>query len=163
MNSDLLWPIVTAVLSVGALAVFGALVTDLGPWYRALKQPWFKPPDWAFGPAWTTIFAVIGTGGVLAWKEANISGNGTLLLIVFAINGLLNALWSVLYFRFKRPDWAFLEVILFWLSIVAMILVSWPYSRTASYLFVPYLVWVTFAATLNWATIKLNGPFTKVH
>jgi translocator protein len=163
MNADSLWPIVIAVLSVGTLAVLGAFITDLGPWYRALKQPWFKPPDWAFGPAWTTIFACTGTAGVMAWKQANISGNTTLLLTVFAINGVLNVLWSVLYFRFKRPDWAFYEVILFWLSIVAMIVVSWPYSHTASYLFLPYLVWVTFAATLNWATIKLNGPFIKVH
>ncbi len=159
VNAGLLWPSVIAALSVTALAVLGALITDIGPWYRTLKQPWFKPPDWAFGPAWSVIFMLTAIAGVLAWEQANISGNTTLLLTVFVINGLFNVLWSAIYFRLRRPDWAFFEVTLLWLSIVAMIAVSWPYSHTASYLLLPYLVWVTFAATLNWTTVKLNGPF----
>jgi translocator protein len=161
MNADILWPSAIAAVSVSCLAVLGALITDLGPWYRALKQPWFKPPDWAFGPAWTIIFALTATAGVFAWLRADTLADKTILIGVFTINGVLNVLWSAIYFRLKRPDWAFFEVTLLWLSIVAMIVVAWPLSRTAAYLLAPYLVWVTFAATLNWATVKLNSPFTK--
>lgn len=163
MNADILWPSVIAAASVSVLAVLGALITDLGPWYRALKQPWFKPPDWAFGPAWTIIFACTAIAGVLAWLRADNAIDKAILIGVFAINGVLNVLWSAIYFRLKRPDWAFFEVILLWLSIVAMMVVTWPLSHTASYLLLAYLVWVTFAATLNWATVKLNRPFTKAH
>ena len=67
--------------------------------------------------------------------------------------------WSFLYFRLRRPDWALFEVALLWLSVLALILVLARYSRVSSLLLAPYLCWVTFAAVLNWGTVRLNGPF----
>jgi translocator protein len=157
--NDLWQPTLVASLCTVVVAALGAFITDLGPWYRALKQPWFKPPDWAFGPAWTLIFALTATAGVIAWRDAHYLHSQQWVIAVFALNGLLNILWSVIYFRVKRPDWAFVEVIFLWLSIVLMILVVKTISQTAAWLLVPYLVWVSFAATLNWATIQLNKPF----
>jgi tryptophan-rich sensory protein len=77
----------------------------------------------------------------------------------FALNGALNIVWSVLYFRLKRPDWALAELVFLWLSIAALIVTMASYAPVSSWLLVPYLVWVSTAGTLNLATIRLNGPF----
>jgi tryptophan-rich sensory protein len=138
-----------------ATAMLGTSLTIIGPWYRALERPWFQPPDWAFGPAWTIIFALAAWGFARAW----VAGAGLPLLIVFAVNGVLNALWSLLFFTLERPDWALWEIIPLWLSILAMILMAARHDRLAGWLIVPYISWVSFAGFLNLAIVRLNGPF----
>lgn len=78
---------------------------------------------------------------------------------LFALNGFLNISWSLIFFRLQRPDWAFYEVILLWLSILALIVYCGRFSKTAAALLVPYLAWVSFAGALNWAVVQLNAPF----
>lgn len=152
-------PVVIAAGSALFVAMLGALMTDLGPWCAQLKQPPWKPPDWAFGPIWTSIFALAAAAGVIGWRRAPSRQARDLLLTLFAANGFLNVLWSLLYFRLHRPDWAFFEVPLLWLSVLALIVVLSRYARVAAWLLVPYLVWVATAATLNWQTVRLNAPF----
>lgn len=160
MNSSRRWkPIVVAALSALLVAVIGGLMTDIGPWYASLKQPAWKPPDWAFGPAWTSIFALSAASGVIGWRRAPNSTRRDVLVMLFALNGFLNVFWSLLYFRLHRPDWSLIEVPFLWLSIAALIAVTGTYARSAAALLLPYLVWVTFAGVLNWQTVKLNGPF----
>lgn len=142
-----------------AVAALGATVTDLGPWYRSLHKPIWQPPDAAFGVVWTAIYALTAASGVTAWRAAPDSSAREWIIGVFALNGFLNLLWSLLFFRVKRPDWALFEVAPFWLSILAMIVFVWPRSRLAAALLVPYLVWVAFAAALNAAVVTLNAPF----
>ena len=142
-----------------AVAGLGALMTDLGPWYGQLVQPAWKPPDWLFGPAWTVIFALTAAAGVLAWEAAPTSATREWLIGAFALNGFLNVLWSLLFFRLRRPDWALAEVGLLWLSIVLLIALAGRQSRRAGWMLAPYLLWVSFAAALNWAVVRLNGPF----
>jgi tryptophan-rich sensory protein len=79
--------------------------------------------------------------------------------LLFGLNAVLNILWSALYFKLQRPDWALMEVVFLWLSILALIVGLWRVSRWASALLLPYLVWVGIAAALNWETVQLNGPF----
>jgi translocator protein len=146
-----------AATGAATVAGLGSLGTDLGPWYQGLRQPPWKPPDLWFGPAWTLIFALTAWAAVRAWLA---EGNGVArrrLLLAFGANAVLNVLWSWLFFRWRRPDWALAEVIVFWLSIVALILVVRRSDRGAAWLLAPYLVWVTFAATLNSAVVRLNG------
>jgi tryptophan-rich sensory protein len=81
---------------------------------------------------------------------------------LFGVNALLNILWSALYFKLQRPDWALYEVVFLWLSIVALILGLWRLSRWASLLLTTYGVWVSIAAVLNWETVQLNAPFAGV-
>ncbi|MGE0329409.1 MAG: TspO/MBR family protein [Ramlibacter sp.] len=160
MNSRGGWqPVVFAAGAAMAVAGLGGLMTDIGPWYLSLKQPAWKPPDWAFGPAWTVIFALAAASGVAAWRSAPSRADREWLLALFALNGFLNVLWSLLYFRLRRPDWALLEVGLLWLSVLLLMGVTGRYSRKASLLLAPYLLWILFAAALNWATVRLNGPF----
>jgi translocator protein len=152
-------PVVIAAAAAMFVAVLGGLMTDLGPWYMNLKQPGWKPPDWAFGPIWTTIFALAAAAGVIGWRRAPARVSRESILVLFAANGFLNVFWSLLYFRLHRPDWALYEVPLLWLSVFALIVVLARFAKSAAWLLVPYLVWVTLAALLNWQTVTLNGPF----
>ena len=152
-------PIVVAALAAAAVAGLGALATDIGPWYRSLVQPAWQPPDWAFGPAWTTIFALSAAAGVVAWQRAPDRAAREWMLGLFALNALLNLFWSLLYFRLRRPDWALYEVPFLWLSVLVLIVVLGRYARTSAWLLAPYLVWVAFAAALNFSSVRLNGPF----
>ncbi|NBW78112.1 MAG: tryptophan-rich sensory protein [Betaproteobacteria bacterium] len=140
-------------------AGIGSALTDLGPWYQALKQPDWKPPDTAFGVIWSTIFTLGAFSGWLAWRQAPLLRERLVVLVVFLINLCLNVLWSWLFFVQHRPDWALVELYFLWASIVAMMVVSWRHSRVAAVLLVPYLAWVTTAGFLNQANIQLNGPF----
>jgi tryptophan-rich sensory protein len=151
-------PIAAAALAALLVAGLGALITDLSPWYYGLRQPAWKPPDLLFGPAWTLIFSLTALSGVYAWNGAP-AGARRRIAWLFALNLGLNMLWSVLFFRLRRPDWAFAEVTLLWLSIAMLMAMVAPYSKTASWLLAPYLAWVTFAAALNLQVVRLNPPF----
>lgn len=154
----------TAPLAAGAVcAVFvaglGGAMTDIGPWYEALDKPAWQPPGWLFGPVWTVIFACCAWSFAEAWAAARNGAARATILWLFGFNMFLNVAWSGLFFAWQRPDWALIEVVLLWLSIAALILALRPVSARASVLLVPYLVWVSVAAFLNWEIVRLNGPF----
>jgi benzodiazapine receptor len=140
-------------------AGIGAALTELGPWYLALRHPAWKPPDAAFGVIWSTIFTLCAISGWLAWQAADTHALRRRVLVLFGANALLNILWSALYFKLQRPDWALFELVFLWLSILAMVIGLWRLSRWASLLLVTYWVWVSIAAVLNVQTVLLNGPF----
>ncbi len=152
-------PIVVAVTSAVVVAVAGGVATDIGPWYVALKKPWWQPPNWAFGPVWTTIFTLAVIAAVIGWRRADGGNEQILIIVLFAVNAVLNILWSVLFFSLRRPDWAMAEVLLLWLSILALIVLFWRFSPWSSLLLAPYLVWVSIASYLNLTILRLNGPF----
>lgn len=154
--------ITAAALAALAVAVLGGLSTDLSPWYASLRQPAWKPPDSWFGPAWTLIYACTAMAGALAWLQLRGPREHParlLLLAAFAANATLNVLWSLLFFRLRRPDWALIEVGVLWLSIVLLIVLTARHSRAAAWLLLPYLLWVAYAAALNAAVVQLNRPF----
>jgi translocator protein len=137
------------------MGIAGGLLTQLSPWYYDLVQPKWKPPDWSFGPVWTLVFAFICFAIAYAWDAADASQR-TLFLIALAINGILNIAWSGVFFVMKNPKLAFIELVLFWLSIVFLIWVAASISQTAALLFIPYILWVTIAGALNFHVMKLN-------
>jgi tryptophan-rich sensory protein len=149
----------SAALCALAVAVLGGLATEIGPWYRALAKPSWNPPDWLFGPAWTLIYALTALAGVEAWQATRESSQRRLLAALFTVNGALNVLWSLLFFRLRRPDWALLEVAALWLSILSLILYCGRLRRRTIALLLPYLLWVSFAAMLNFRVVTLNAPF----
>ena len=131
------------------------------PLDQPLRKPSWEPPDWLFGPAWTLIFALAALSGYLAWRSMPDLAGWARIVGLFSVNGILNILWSVLFFGLHRPDWALAEVAALWLSILALIIVIAPYSKPASVLLLPYLVWVAFAAVLNLAVVQLNVPLPR--
>ena len=152
-------PILVAALAALFVAALGGTITELGPWYFGLRQPAWKPPDIAFGPIWTVMFALIALAGAMSWRDAPTRAHREWLIVAFACNGFLNVLWSLLFFKMKRPDWALIEVGLLWLSIILMIALARRHTPRAGLLLLPYLVWVSLAAALNYEVVRLNGPF----
>lgn len=159
MNRIKIITVTIATAMAVCVAALGATVTDLGPWYQALAKPDWNPPDVLFPIGWTLIYALITVAGITAWRAAPTSAAAEWVLGLFALNGFLNISWSLIFFRLQRPDWAFAEVIVLWLSILAMILFCGRFSKSAAWLLAPYLAWVSFAAALNWAVVQLNAPF----
>ena len=155
-------PIVIATVVVLLVALPGMLLTELGPWYRALLKPAWQPPDWLFGPAWTTIYVLTGTAAVMAWRATETRQHRQNLLILFMLNAFLNVLWSLLFFRLQRPDWALFEVTLLWTSIAFLLYACLRRRTLAAILLLPYLAWVSFAAVLNAEIVRLNAPFHTV-
>lgn len=155
------WMLPASVAAVTTLliAALGATITVLGPWYHGLVQPAWAPPDIVFGPAWTLIFGLCAVAAATAWVDAPDTRTREIVIGLFALNGFLNLLWSFLFFRAQRPDLAMIEVWFLWASIAVLIAVCWRFSKGAAMLLIPYLVWVTFAGTLNTAVVRLNQPF----
>jgi tryptophan-rich sensory protein len=153
MTSEIVIAVLWGLIVAGA----GAFLTELSPWYHALRRPSWQPPDWLFGPAWTVILGLASLSLFLGLRQSqDLDGR---LLGLFVLNGVLNVLWSPLFFKLRRPDWALAEVPLLWLSILLPIVLLWPVSWIGSLLLVPYLAWVSFAAVLNLVIVRLNRPF----
>ncbi len=151
--------ILVAVVITLFVLIAGGLMTTVGPWYRALKKPLWNPPDWIFGPAWTLILALAAWAGVLVWTNAPDMGAQVRIAVLYGINIVLHMLWSPLFFNLRRPDWALIEVPFLWLSVLALVIGLAPYSATAPWLLLPYLLWVAFAAYLNLVIVRMNGSF----
>ena len=155
---SLLLVIVVVLAAVSVVALIGGILTEVGPWYESLNFPWLRPPNWLFAPAWTLIYCFIAAAAVVGWQAADADGR-SLMLKLFAINAVLNVLWSPLFFKLKRPDWALYELVPFWLSVAALVVALFQISTAAGWLILPYLLWVTFAGWLNWRIVVLNQPF----
>lgn len=143
------------------VAAVGGLATDLGPWYRGLVQPPWKPPDFIFGPVWTLLYTLTAWAGARAWWLSGVHAcpgwrRQRMVLGAFLLNALLNVAWSAIFFLAKRPDWALVEIVLLTASVVGLIAVCAGIDRLAAKLLLPYLVWVLFAATVNAGVIRLN-------
>jgi len=137
---------------VGSLATASSVAT----WYPALDKPSWTPPDWLFGPVWTLLYMMMGVAAWLVWRGAA-SGRARLPLLLFALQLLLNACWSLLFFGLRSPGLALIEIVLLWLAIAATL---WAFARVrawAALLLAPYLAWVTFAAALNLEIWRLNS------
>lgn len=152
-------PLTVAALVAIATAIAGGTMTRIDDWYRGLEKSALTPPDWAFAPAWTVIYALAALSAAIGWRDARSQRDKSLLTILFFINALLNIAWSAAFFTLKRPDWALAEVATLWISVLVLIVFLSRFSRTAGLLLLPYLIWVAFAAWLNYRVALLNGPF----
>ncbi len=126
-----------------------------GAWYAALAKPSWTPPDGVFAPIWTTLYVLMAVAAWRVWRRAGFAG-APLALAVYALQLALNALWSYLFFGLHRPLLALADVVALWLAIAATLALFWRVERTAGLLLVPYLAWVTVAAALNAALVRLN-------
>ncbi len=124
-------------------------------WYENLKKPAFRPPNWLFAPVWTTLFLLMGISLYLIWSKG-INKKTQIALIAFGVQLVLNILWSVFFFGLKNPLLAFLEIIILWLAIFINIIYFYRIEKIAAILLIPYILWVSFAAFLNFLIYKLN-------
>jgi len=137
-----------------AVAGIGSLFTAagmMGRWFDALPRPSWNPPNWLFGPVWTVLYTLMAIAGWLVWRERGGLRQATVPMALFAIQLALNLGWTGIFFYQRAPGAAFGEIVLLWLAILATMIVFWRVKSLAGWLFMPYLLWVTYAATLNYA------------
>ena len=149
------WPKLAVCIILSLLAgVIGGLFTktDAGSWYFAIAKPSFNPPNWVFGPVWTLLYILMGISLYLAISH----GAKKKAKILFGTQLALNTLWSIIFFGMETPLLAFICIVMLWLAILLTIIEFWKTSRTAAYLLIPYICWVTFASALNIAIVLLN-------
>jgi tryptophan-rich sensory protein len=133
-----------------------ATMPEIQGWYPTIKKQSFNPPDWIFGPVWTTLYALMAISAWLVWRPEGFRG-ARLPLAVFLVQLALNSLWSILFFKQHNIGAAFVEIVLLWGAIVLMIVLFLRRHRLAGLLQIPYLCWVSFAAVLNFEIWRLNG------
>jgi tryptophan-rich sensory protein len=140
---------------VGGLSGF-ATARGVAEWYPTLIKPSFNPPSWIFGPVWTVLYVMMGIAAFLVWKRGFGSDGVKLALVVFAVQLMLNGLWSVLFFGMRAPGWALAEIVLLWLAIAVTVFAFRKVDPVAGWLLVPYWAWVSFATVLNASLWWLN-------
>jgi translocator protein len=136
--------------AVGALFTVSAIPT----WYKFLNKPSFSPPNWLFGPAWLTLYLLMGIALYLNWVKKTKQAKFNVQL--FFIHLFFNAIWTPIFFGAKNIFLALIVIIVIWIFIVVMIFKFWKVNKASSLLLIPYLLWVSFATTLNYFVWKLN-------
>ena len=152
-----LWKLAVSVLVCVAVGAGGSVfVGSTGQWYQHLEKPFFQPPDTIFGPVWTVLYIMMAVAAFLVWRK----GLGNKLvrggLAFFAVQLVLNGLWTPLFFGLKSPAIAMVDLVVLWLAIIATTMMFFKVSRAAGWLMIPYLTWVSFAGVLNASIIHLN-------
>lgn len=137
----------------------GSLFTTpkIPTWYAELAKPSFNPPNWIFSPVWITLFFLMGLTLFLLWRDTSHKDKTRPALVLFFIQLCLNMLWSILFFGLEAPFLAFIGIIVLWIFILATIFASLRVNRAAGILLLPYILWVSFAAVLNYFLWTLNA------
>ena len=151
------WPVLLAFVAVNILTASSGAIFSPGRWYRDLDKPPWTPPNWLFGPAWTLLFAMIAYSGYVFYMSAEPSER-LWPLAIYGVQLVFNGLWSALFFGARRVDLAFFDALAMIGAISANIAAFATVSTEAAALLVPYLVWVTFAAALNFNIMRRNAP-----
>jgi len=141
-------------LGLGAIArIFTAKA--IPEWYATLNQPSFNPPNWIFGPVWTSLYILLGISFFLIWKQPATKERNRAISI-FLIQLVLNFAWSFLFFYFHQIGLALIDIIVLWILIITMLILFYRIKPLAAYINIPYLPWVTFASILNASYFVLN-------
>jgi tryptophan-rich sensory protein len=152
-----LMKLILSIILCQAVGAIGALFTSssISIWYSQLVKPKFTPPNWLFAPVWITLYLLMGLSLFLILikgKEKKLKRT----LFIFAIQLFLNGLWSYLFFGLRSPFYGFIEIIVLWIAILFTIVKVFKISKAAAILLIPYIVWVTIAAALNYYILRLN-------
>ncbi len=143
-------------LCLAISAIGGAITaTSVDAWYQSLRKPAFNPPDWVFAPVWTTLYVLMAVAAWRVWRRPASPARRSALL-VFALQLALNLLWSFLFFGLQSIDLALIEIFILLGCIIANTVLFWRIDAAAGILFVPYVIWVGYAAILNGALWLLN-------
>ncbi len=138
--------------------VIGSFFTfsSVGSWYATLQKPAFNPPGWLFGPAWITLYTLMGIAAYIVWQKGLKNRKVKVALSFFAVQLALNALWNIIFFGLRNPELAFAEITLLLAAVAATTLKFYKISKAAALLMAPYLLWTAFAAVLNFYIMIIN-------
>lgn len=127
---------------------------NITPWYSSLQKAFFNPPAWLFGPVWTVLYIMIGIAGGLLWANRK---KDPRVFYFYVLQLCLNFAWSFVFFGAHLIGWAFIEIIVLWLSILTTMVLAYRSNIAACWLLIPYFVWVSFASVLNFSLWYLNS------
>lgn len=149
---------IISILICQSAGIFGSIFTleAVPDWYSTLTKPTFAPPGWIFGPVWIILYFLMGVSLYTVWVSESKPKIRKVFFTVFGIQLTLNALWSLLFFGLKSPVLGLIDIILLDIMVIITIIYAKSISKLASLLLVPYLVWIIFASTLNFAIFLLN-------
>ena len=156
MNMKKLIPSLLLTLGVGALAGVITAGESSGEWYLNLAKPSYQLPSWLFSPVWTSLYILMGISFYKVWKKP-LSRERNIAVTLFLVQLLLNFLWSILFFSLHSPGLALIDIVMMWIAILLTIFSSARLSKTAAWLLVPYIMWVSFATILNWDIWRMNS------
>ncbi len=145
--------LITVCTLVPSLVVAATTRNSISTWYKGLQKPTWNPPNWLFGPVWTVLYISMSVAVWMVWKT---EPSAMWAFRLYAVQLLLNHLWSPTFFLLKRPGWAFALLVVLWSTIVATTGLFFFHSVTAGKLMIPYLAWVSFAGALNYRIWKDN-------
>jgi benzodiazapine receptor len=150
--------LIIAIIVSELAGIIGSVFTapSIAGWYAGIVKPAINPPAWIFGPVWTTLFAFMGIAAFLIWKKGLERRDVKIALGIFLVQLVLNTLWSILFFGLRSPGAALIEIVFLWLVILATMVAFAKISKPAAWLLLPYIIWVSFAAYLNYAIWALN-------
>ncbi|MEX1015000.1 MAG: TspO/MBR family protein [Candidatus Paceibacterota bacterium] len=131
-------------------------ITSINSWYADLIKPELNPPNWVFGPVWTTLYVLMGIAAFLVWKKDWHKKEVKHAICIFSVQLLLNATWSIIFFGLQSPGLALINIVILWFMILWTIILFYKISKPAMYLLIPYILWVTFASYLNLSIWILN-------
>jgi tryptophan-rich sensory protein len=159
MSSRNIFKLIFAILISQMAGTIGSVFTapSINTWYETLAKPTLNPPSWIFGPVWITLFFLMGIAAFLVWKKGLERKEVRIALGIFILQLILNTLWSIIFFGLQNPGIALIEIAILWFAILATIIAFTKISKIASWLLVPYIVWVSFAMYLNYAIWMLNS------
>jgi tryptophan-rich sensory protein len=137
--------------------VIGSFFTSrsIPVWYVYLRKPVFTPPGWLIGTVWIVLYTLMGVAAFLVWRRRR--GWGGRASVAFTVQLLLNALWSIMFFGLRSPSAGLVNIVALWIAILLTIVEFYKLSRTAALLMVPYILWVSFAAFLNYSIFIMNS------
>jgi benzodiazapine receptor len=138
---------------IGSIATFPSIPT----WYASLDKPPFNPPNWVFGPVWTTLYTLMGIAAFLVWRKGIRNREVKIALGIFVVQLVLNTLWSVVFFGLNSLAGGLVVIVVLWIAILLTIITFFRMSKVAGALLVPYILWVSFATILNFSLWQLNA------
>jgi benzodiazapine receptor len=142
-------------LAVGAIGGFFTM-ESVKTWYTTLNKPSFNPPNYLFGPVWSTLYAIMGIASYLVWKKRNVAKNYTLAASVYFIQLILNLMWSFIFFYQQQIGFALIEIIILLIAIIINSVLFYRINKVAGLLYIPYIMWVSFATVLTYSIYMLN-------
>lgn len=150
--------LIVSIVACQCAGFIGSIATSrsVSTWYQTLQKPDFTPPSWLFAPAWITLYLLMAIAAFLVWRTGLDKPETRTALIIFLVQLVLNALWSIAFFGLQSPLYGVIVIAALWLAILFTILKFFPISKAAGVLMLPYILWVSFAAVLNISILILN-------
>lgn len=151
--------LITSLVICQLAGVIGSIFTKsaITTWYAVLKKPSFTPPNWVFSPVWITLFVLMGISAFLVWNKGPSDQRVKIALSIFVAQLILNVVWSVMFFGLRSPLAGLIGIAVLWIAILLSILYFFKVSNIAGILLLPYILWVSFAAILNFSIWRLNA------